>query len=569
MNLPQGLFGFVDTVGAVLLHFVWQGALLALIYAAGRPLVTRMASRYRFGMMILVTMALCPFVTLAFLLGSSTPTTGVAAALPAIKAGFAAVTGHSVEQWHFKALLPWLVGVWLVGVLMLATRSLWQWRRLVRIVREATPPPSEWTERLAVLRARFGLRRPVRLLCSARAVTPMLIGWLRPIVLLPASMLSGFTPAQIELIIAHELGHVCRWDYVANLFQVVLETVLFYHPAVHWISHDVRNARESCCDELVLELAQGNELNHRLAYARTLADLEEMRHDEGILVPALGASGGVLLGAHPSHRRRERHERTHAAYAVMADRADRRRAGAAGVASAFDAPLPKAETIAATLANAPQAALAVVTGNPQLVNRAAPIVAAPAKVEQPVEVVAPPSITVERPRVGMAKLDRLTTVRDVAVGKATLSASLELAEPQRAAPEIATQEPAGITTPEATEVAASLQPNHIVSPIYPQRAKMAGVEGNVKLEFGVTQDGGVSNVKVVGSTPAGVFDTAAITALKQWHFASSSDRRYVQDFTFALQHDAAEDRCVTPTGTMICRRPADYAPNRTIINERH
>ena len=259
MNLPQGLIGFVDIVGAVLLHFVWQGALLALIYAAGRPLVTRMASRYRFGMTILVVMALCPFITLAFLLGSSTPTgrrrrraardQGRRRRRGRTRRGTMALQGDCCRGWSACGC---------IGVLMLATRSLWQWRRLVRIVREATAPPPEWAERLAALRARFGLRRPVRLLCSARAVTPMLIGWLRPIVLLPASMLSGFTPAQIELIIAHELGHVCRWDYVANLFQVVLETVLFYHPAVHWISHDVRNARESCCDELVLELAQGN-----------------------------------------------------------------------------------------------------------------------------------------------------------------------------------------------------------------------------------------------------------------------------------------------------------------------
>jgi TonB family protein len=553
MNLPQSLVGFVDSVGAVLLHFVWQGALLALVYAAGRPFVTRMASRYRFGMTILIVMALCPFITFAFLLGSSTPSAGVAAALPAIKAGVIAVAGHAAEQWHFKAMLPWLVGAWMLGVLMLATRSLWQWRRLVRIVREATAPPPEWADRLAKLRARFGLRRPVRLLCSARAVTPMLIGWLRPIVLLPASMMSGFTPAQIELIIAHELGHVCRWDYVANLFQVVLETVLFYHPAVHWISHEVRNSRESCCDELVLELANGNPL----AYARTLADLEELRHDEGILVPALGASGGVLL-ARIRHivgvsDTNERMPRTQSWPIVLI---------AVALALLVWRPhsttqLPTPETIATTLAKAPQAALAVVTGNPQLVDKVAPV--APAIVETPAEVFAPPpSIAVDRPRVSLAKLDRTDAVNDVVAAKAVMPSSLELAEP----------ESTGLSTPESTEVTASLEPTRIVSPIYPQRAKMAGIEGNVTLEFGVA-DGEVSNIRVVSSTPAGVFDTAAITALKQWHFASSSDHRFVRAFAFALQHNATEEPCVTPTGTMICRRPADYAPTRTLVNERH
>jgi TonB family protein len=228
--------------------------------------------------------------------------------------------------------------------------------------------------------------------------------------------------------------------------------------------------------------------------------------------------------------------------------------------------LPKPESIAASLANAPQAALAVVTGNPRLATKAAPVVAeqvvpAPATVEPArAEVIAPPpSITIDRPQVSLAKLARVKTVNDLAVPKAATTPSLDLAEPERA----------GLTTPEATEVSASLQPDHIVSPVYPQRAKMAGVEGNVKLEFGINAEGTVSNIKVVGATPASVFDEAAITALKQWHFASSSDRRYVQDFAFTLQHDSAEERCVTPTGTMICRRPADYVPNRTIINERH
>ena len=119
----------------------------------------------------------------------------------------------------------------------------------------------------------------------------MLIGLIKPVILLPLSMLSGFSPHQIELIIAHELGHVRRWDYLANLVQVVIETVLFYHPVVHWISRDVRNARENCCDDLVLNLAKGNPI----AYARALADLEELRHDLDVVAPALAASGGVLL----------------------------------------------------------------------------------------------------------------------------------------------------------------------------------------------------------------------------------------------------------------------------------
>src|SRR4029077_8336234 len=138
------------------------------------------------------------------------------------------------------------------------------WRRLNWLVRHAAAPLPECRDSLSKLCRRFGIRRPVRLLASLRVATPMLIGWFKPVILLPASMFTGFTPHQIELIIAHELGHIRRWDYLANLFQVIVETVLFYHPVVHWISRDVRNARESCCDDLVLALGEGSPV----AYAR-------------------------------------------------------------------------------------------------------------------------------------------------------------------------------------------------------------------------------------------------------------------------------------------------------------
>jgi len=110
-----------------------------------------------------------------------------------------------------REFLPWLVGAWMCGVVGIALRSLWHWRRLARLVGHAAIPLPQWEEKLAQMSRRFGLRRPVRLLASAKVATPMLIGWIKPVILLPLSMLSGFSAHQIELIIAHELGHVRRW----------------------------------------------------------------------------------------------------------------------------------------------------------------------------------------------------------------------------------------------------------------------------------------------------------------------------------------------------------------------
>jgi TonB family protein len=532
----------------VLLHFFWQGAFIGGAYALARPFFPTMAARYRLGLGALIALASCPVATLIYLW----PEPGVqsASALPAIGASMLAAADHAVSGWRLHAALPWLVGAWFVCVAVLATRSFWQWRRLVRIVREASAPSAEWTLRLARLCERFGLRRPVRLLCSARAVTPMLIGWIRPVVLLPASMMSGFTPAQIELIIAHELGHVCRWDYVANLFQVLIETVLFYHPVVHWISHDVRNARESCCDDLVLHLADGSPL----AYARTLADLEELRHDEGLLTPALGASGGVLL-ARIRHivgvnDAQERTQRTHfwpAALVVIALALIVWRQHATPV-------LPQPQAITAALASAPAQALAMVTGNSQLAKAPSMPVAAPAIA--PRETIPPVSqrepapspifekISVERPRVSVASSRTIDGVRDL-VAVASMTAS----------PLLFT-EPVGNEAIPASSATVPLSPLHIVQPVYPPHAMSSGIEGKVQLEFSVNADGAVSDIRTVSSSPPNVFDAAAQAALSSWRFEPGTSGRHSQNFAFTL-HNGIGEKCQQPTGTMICRRPGE------------
>src|SRR5579859_2152016 len=249
MEFSPSFIAGVDAVGTALLHFFWQGAVIALAYAALRPLCRDVLSRYRLGMGLLVVSALCPVATLIYLWpGAGEPAAGALA--PLLSGTINAVTDGNASVSHLRDYLPALVAIWTVGVLLIATRSLFHWHRIQRLVKTATAPGAEWQQRLTRMCARFGLKRPVRLLVSAKVATPMLVGWFKPVVLLPLSMLSGFTPHQIELIIAHELGHVRRWDYLANLFQVIVETVLFYHPAVHWISRDVRNARESCCDDL-------------------------------------------------------------------------------------------------------------------------------------------------------------------------------------------------------------------------------------------------------------------------------------------------------------------------------
>ena len=117
---------------------------------------------------------------------------------------------------------------------------------------------------------------------------PTVIGWLKPVVLLPASALAGLAPHQMEAILAHELAHIRRHDYLVNLFQTVVETLLFYHPAVWWLSRRIRAERENCCDDLAVSLC-----GDPVAYAAALAELEGLRSTTGDSV--LAATGGSLL----------------------------------------------------------------------------------------------------------------------------------------------------------------------------------------------------------------------------------------------------------------------------------
>lgn len=201
---------------------------------------------------------------------------------------------QSHGKWWFGTL-PWIVGGWLVGAVGLSLWRVGGWLHLRRLCRVGTCAASHDTiqvfERL-LERLRVG--RPIRLLESTLARGPIVIGWLRPVVLLPVAMVAELPPQQLEMILAHELAHIRRWDFLWNLVQTVIETLLFYHPAVWWVSRQIRVEREACCDEMAATV-----MGDRLLYARSLASLEEMRHqrrrqpDSSLRV---AADDGLLLG---------------------------------------------------------------------------------------------------------------------------------------------------------------------------------------------------------------------------------------------------------------------------------
>jgi len=175
-----------------------------------------------------------------------------------------------------QALLPWIpwfVVVWVVGVFSLSVWHLGGWAAMQRLKHLATTPTGpDGARRLAELIERMRLSRPVRMFQSAMVDVPAVIGWLRPVLLVPAAMLGELLPQQIDAVLAHELAHVRRYDYLVNLLQALIETLLFYHPAVWWLSRRIRIERENCCDDAAVVLC-----GSRVDYAATLMALEQGR----------------------------------------------------------------------------------------------------------------------------------------------------------------------------------------------------------------------------------------------------------------------------------------------------
>jgi len=308
---------FAQSLGWALIHFVWQGALIAALYLIASVLLRKStsATRYAAGCVALLLMLIAPVATTLARYWSSeraqlavvvepavAPRTEITAAQSSdIRLGAArrsdiesapALQTSSLTQWagdQLRRYIPLMLALWLAGVLFLSLRfagGLVMVRRLKRAERSAAL--GLWEDKLADLCRRLRLSRPVRLCESALVEVPTVIGSLKPVILLPASALTGLTANQLEALLAHELAHIRRYDYLVNIFQTGVETLLFYHPAVWWVSAQIRQEREHCCDDLAVAAC-----GDVLVYARALTALEQMRVSAPQL--AVGASGGSLL----------------------------------------------------------------------------------------------------------------------------------------------------------------------------------------------------------------------------------------------------------------------------------
>ncbi|MES2581933.1 MAG: M56 family metallopeptidase [Pseudomonadota bacterium] len=268
----------VPALGWALLHFVWQGLVVGAVAGLALALLRPASPRWRYAvcaLSLLICLAL-PLAHMAWML----TTVDVSAS-----------TTFELPAWlqSLSGQLPALVAAWSLGVGLMALRlgAGLAWVSMLR--RRAIPAPAVWQARLDALAHTLGVQRKVLLQLLPDLPSPISVGFLRPLVLMPTALLSGMPVHLLEALLAHELAHVRRWDYLANLLQSVVEALLFFHPVVWWLSGRMRDAREEVADELA---AAALDDPHRLAQALHALALQQ---PDPMPRLALAANGGKLL----------------------------------------------------------------------------------------------------------------------------------------------------------------------------------------------------------------------------------------------------------------------------------
>ena len=281
----------LDSLGWTLVHFIWQGAALAALFAVANAVGRPARTRYAVAVVTLALMMAAPVVTFTKLRRPKDPAVGygahgtLARAVKPVAGAFVAARpgapAQKIPAGQTDGIL-WFVEAWFLGVLLLSLRTaggLFLIERMRR--RELKPLARQLYEKYLALQRKMGLERVIRYCECVRLDAPAVLGWFRPVVLLPARALTGLSEEQMAMIIAHELAHIRRLDCFVNLFQIGVETLLFYHPAVWWVSQRIRTEREHCCDDEAVAVC-GDAVN----YARALTLMEEWRTAPSLVMAA-------------------------------------------------------------------------------------------------------------------------------------------------------------------------------------------------------------------------------------------------------------------------------------------
>ncbi|MBI3124235.1 MAG: M48 family metalloprotease [Ignavibacteriales bacterium] len=296
--LPEEL---VNALGRMIFHSFWQGAVIAFALGLILFLSGKKSARSRY---IISVAAIILFVTscvVTFSIEYKTTATSIAATanqpttVSAADKFFVNPISYSASEttiWdsintYFNQNLPLFVMFWLSGLFFFSLRFIGSVLLVQKMrTRGINELDVEWLYRSREIGKKLGIKKFVAVFESINVKVPLAIGYIKPIILLPLGMINGLPYTQVEALIAHEFAHIKRYDFVINLIQTLVETIFFYHPAVWWISNQIREERENCCDDITV-----NVCGDSFAYSKALYNLLQIQHNHPEL--ALAASGKV------------------------------------------------------------------------------------------------------------------------------------------------------------------------------------------------------------------------------------------------------------------------------------
>lgn len=592
-------------LGLALLHFVWQGLVIGALYAGARFWFRNAPASLRYALAVLTlgVLAITPPATLVWL-ALQTPVPDAAAASTAV-AGTLTLETVLIHSAPLAWIAPWVVCIWLVGVVVLSMRLVAGWHFLATLRHSADRAAARHLRpRLKTLAAYMGVRRRIEVACSNRVESPILLGWLRPVILLPASVITSFPARQLEMVLVHELAHVRRHDHLVNLFQTMVETLLFYHPVVAWVSRDVRLERENACDDLAVHTARD-----RVGYVEMLAALENLRHADFRLAMAVN-DGQVLTRIRrlltPNGRRGFGMLGPLLAIITTV-------AGITGISLLplnGDEPSPPSNAIETTKLPATQSRQ---TSQIEPLNRPLPTAAsdaAPAAGDADADIGT--SMAASRPTAS----DNEVAAPQTSNTETTDAAPEALGETERHPVEPDNEPPGGTESVRERETASDDNPSSAtnspepvaeespgdpdalmsesgpalaarnappgplpmvpesaagggggedlpitggdivnqVAPTYPERAQRRQASGTVQVEFTVGHDGSVGDIQVLDERPRHLsFGSAAREAIAQWQFEPfrRGGRAVQRRIQMEVEFDPGEDACGPRTGTRI------------------
>ncbi len=293
---------FLYSLSLTLLHFLWQGLLVALVLKSALLIVSNKKPQLRYALSTLAMLAnlLLPLITFSIiyraelaLTGANTSVLILSNLIQELKQPDSFISYQELSE-LLPSFLPYIALLWLATVILLASKLLLEIYNVNKLPQQGTIEPSrQLLTRFNELAKQLNLTITPKLLISLKVDVPMAIGWLKPVVLIPTTMISGLNSAQLEMLILHELAHIRRHDYLVNFLQTFVEILLFFHPAVLWVSKQMRNEREYCSDDIAVQ-----HCGNAVAYAHTLADTASLctkaHHKHTIPSMAMAASGGDL-----------------------------------------------------------------------------------------------------------------------------------------------------------------------------------------------------------------------------------------------------------------------------------